>query len=117
MSWFSEALAAGDLSAFAVMSDLIKYHAGSTIINTAAIPGNSSYWIESGEAGAMKLITSDFIVPVSALANEPKRGDEITFQGRRFEVLEPAGVPCWQYSDLAKSFYRIHTKEIERLEP
>lgn len=61
----------------------------------------------------------DFLVPVSALAAEPRLGDRVTETAggwaEVYEVVTPAGEPAWRYSDpLTKSVYRLHTKRVSR---
>ena len=36
--------------------------------------------------------------------------DEIGFLGHTYEVLSPAGKPCWRWSDAFHTAYRIHAK-------
>ena len=57
-----------------------------------------------------RIETRDFIVPKELLASEPQVGDEIGFLGRTYEVLSPAGEPCWRWSDAFHTAYRIHAK-------
>ncbi len=54
----------------------------------------------------------DFIVAASQLGLEPKVGDEIEWNGARYEVLAQAGEPAWRWSDSYKTAMRIHTKRI-----
>ena len=57
-----------------------------------------------------RIETRDFIVPKEFLASEPQVGDEIEFLGNAYEVLSPAGEPCWRWSDAFHTAYRIHAK-------
>ena len=57
-----------------------------------------------------RIETRDFIVPKSELAEPPQVGDEFEFLGQTYEVLAPAGEPCWRWSDAFKTAYRIHAK-------
>ena len=57
-----------------------------------------------------RIETRDFIVPKEYLPLEPQAGDEIEFLGRTYEVLSPAGEPCWRWSDAFHTAYRIHAK-------
>ena len=54
--------------------------------------------------------TRDFIVTREQLPSEPQVGDEVEFLGGTYEVLAPAGEPCWRWSDAFKTAYRIHAK-------
>lgn len=55
----------------------------------------------------------DFIVRAAELPiDEPRIGDEIIFDGRRYLVTAPNGEPCWRWhSRLDHSELRIHAKE------
>ena len=57
-----------------------------------------------------RIETRDFIVPKELLASEPQVGDEIKFLGHTYEVLSPAGEPCWRWSDAFHTAFRIHAK-------
>ena len=57
-----------------------------------------------------RIETRDFIVPKELLSSEPQVGDEIGFLGHTYEVLSPAGEPCWRWSDAFHTAYRIHAK-------
>ena len=59
-----------------------------------------------------RIETRDFIVPKELLASEPQVGDEVEFLGHTYEVLAPAGEPCWRWSDAYHTAYRIHAKDI-----
>jgi len=52
----------------------------------------------------------DFIVTATALVDPPNQGDEITYDGRTYEVLAPNGEPVWRWSDPYCTARRIHTK-------
>lgn len=55
----------------------------------------------------------DFIVRTSDLPNldEPKKGDEIVFDGKTYQVSAPDGEPCWRWhTRQSHSQLRIHAK-------
>lgn len=55
----------------------------------------------------------DFIVRSSDLPNldEPKKGDEIVFDGKTYQVSAPDGEPCWRWhTRQSHSQIRIHAK-------
>lgn len=56
----------------------------------------------------------DFLVLAAALPGiEPRPGDVIVADGRRFEVLALGNdVKGWRWSDPYRQTYRIHTKDI-----
>ena len=77
----------------------VRAVAGRTVFRSA---GESGMWT--------RIETRDFIVPKEYLPLEPQAGDEIEFLGRTYEVLSPAGEPCWRWSDAFHTAYRIHAK-------
>ena len=55
----------------------------------------------------------DFIVRSSDLPtlDEPKKGDEILFDGKTYQVSAPDGEPCWRWhTRQSHSQIRIHAK-------
>ena len=54
----------------------------------------------------------DFLVLAADLGFEPKIGDVIVADGRKYEVLNIGGERCWRWSDPYRQTYRIHTKDI-----
>lgn len=45
-------------------------------------------------------------------ANQPMRGDEIEFEGKRYQVSDSAGDHCWRWHGSLQETYRIHTLQV-----
>lgn len=64
-------------------------------------------------AAVIRFELRDFIIRASDVPglNEPKRGDEIVLDGRRYMVAAPNGEPCWRWhTRQSHTQIRIHTK-------
>jgi len=53
----------------------------------------------------------DFLVLAEDLPFEPKAGDAIISDGRKYEVMELGQDGCWQWTGSHMTTYRIHTKD------
>lgn len=47
-------------------------------------------------------------------AKEPMRGDEIEFDGKRYQVTDAAGENCWRWHGSLQKTYRIHTRQVSK---
>lgn len=74
--------------------------------------GKTLFRSENEYGVTVRTASVDFIVEASDLGQEPKRGDEIIYANRRYEVLAPNNEPCWRWSGTDFKTYRIHTKYI-----
>jgi len=58
----------------------------------------------------------DYLINVSDLGIEPRRGDRITETvgdvSTVYELHDFFGEGSWRYSDPSKTIYRVHTKEV-----
>lgn len=54
----------------------------------------------------------DFLILADELGLEPRAGDVIVAEGRRYEVMDLDEEGCWRWSDPYRQTYRIHTKDI-----
>ncbi len=113
MSLFTEGLEAQEEFRAQFMTDAAVYRRGDRECAVGVTPGET-FFRTSGENGAATVIRAiDFILAASEIEEIgiPKRGDQILFRGRRFEVANPDGEPCWRWSDAGHRIYRIHTKD------
>lgn len=82
-----------------------------TELEVMAVVGSTEYQVDDGGGSFVRTESRDFIIPASALALEPARGDSIIWRNVRYDVLSPDGSPCWRWSDAYHVMKRIHTKE------
>ena len=83
---------------------------GGEALSIKAVVGRTVFRSTDESGIWTRVETRDFIVPKEYLPLEPQAGDEIEFLGRTYEVLSPAGEPCWRWSDAFHTAYRIHAK-------
>lgn len=114
MSLFTEGLDYLETKRLQFMSDPALYRRGADELKINATPGKSLFRATDRNGVTIVIRSEDFIVAASELLSlgVPKRGDLILFNGGRYEVLNPNGEPCWQWSDVENQVYRIHTKSI-----
>lgn len=62
--------------------------------------------------GSAYIESTDFLVAVDALSEQPKKGDKIFLGETEYQVLAPQGENIWRFSDFSKTLYRIHSKRI-----
>lgn len=112
MSFLSEQLELGDALHFEASADPAVYRRGENSASIMAIPGTKLFRVNNEFGVSTVVQSSDFIVRASDIGSfsRPKRGDKIIFNSSAYEVLEPGGEPCWEWSDAKQSLYRIHTK-------
>lgn len=97
------------------LSKDVAYAAGATVLTVPATVGRTTFEVETapGSGVFQKTESRDFIVPAGSLVADPVRGDRIreTVDGAVlvYEVLAPAGQPCWQWADAHRTARRIHT--------
>lgn len=87
----------------AVLASNIPAKLGRTLFRTDDLSGSVTLRFEQ----------RDFIVRSSDLPNldEPKKGDEIVFDGKTYQVSAPDGEPCWRWhTRQSHSQIRIHAK-------
>ena len=93
-----------------VASEIVYKRLGGDALSVKAVVGRTVFRSTDVDGIWTRIETRDFIVPKELLASEPQVGDEIGFLGRTYEVLSPAGEPCWRWSDAFHTAYRIHAK-------
>ncbi len=103
-----KALRAAQLRFVAVKAEYSP--AGGETRTVDAVMGRTSFRATDESGIWTRVEMRDFIVPASQLAAEPGPGDEISFEGKVYEVLAEAGEPAWRWSDSFNTAYRIHTK-------
>lgn len=81
-----------------------------TVYAVSAALGRTLFRAENEYRMTIRIHSIDFLILSSELPVEPARGDEIIYNGKRYEVLAPNDEPCWRWS--SDDTYRIHTKEI-----
>ncbi len=98
----------------------ITYHAGARSLAITAVVGRSVWSIE-GEPIANRLETRDYLIAADDLAVDgwrwtPARGDRIEETDGTtttvYEVLAPAGEPCYRPSDPQGVILRVHTQKV-----
>lgn len=97
-------------------------HAASTVEyrrppDTKTVPatfGRTEYEVEN-ESGLRTGATAvDFLILTSDLSgmfDQPRPGDWIVADGRRYEVMNLGAAGCWRWSDPYRQTYRIHAKD------
>lgn len=86
-----------------VLASNIPAKLGRTLFRTDDLSGSVTLRFEQ----------RDFIVRSSDLPtlDEPKKGDEIVFDGKTYQVSAPDGEPCWRWhTRQSHSQIRIHAK-------
>lgn len=97
----------------------ITYWRAAQSISVRASTGKSRFEVDDGYGGT-RVVWSDltFLVPAADLVIDsqqitPQRHDIIELaNGRRYEVLAPAGQNEWEYVDPYQKLVRIHTMAI-----
>lgn len=94
-------------------TSLVTYERPPDAVEVRATFGRTAY--EAVDDGGMTVGAHvwDFLILADELGMEPRPGDVIVADGRRFEVL-PLGAEIrgWRWSDPYGTTYRIHTKQI-----
>lgn len=62
--------------------------------------------------GSAYIESTDFLIAVDALSEQPKKGDKIFMGETEYQVLAPQGQNVWRFSDFSHNIYRIHSKRI-----
>ena len=81
-----------------------------------ATRGRTIFRAEDGYGIVTRVQSVDFIVSASDLVMMPEKGDEIVFDGLRYEVLAPNNEPVWRYSGNGEEMVRIHTKCVGKVD-
>lgn len=62
--------------------------------------------------GSAYIQSTDFLIAVDAISEQPKKGDKIFMGETEYQVLAPQGQNVWRFSDFSKTIYRVHSKRI-----
>lgn len=101
-------------------SDVLYVRAASSATVKATI-GRQIFEVDDGNGLFTRIETRDYLILVADLILDdvpltPAVGDRILEgdQGTAvvYEVISPAGLPHWQWSDPARLTYRVHTKYV-----
>ena len=82
------------------------------VLRIKASVGRTLFRAENEYGVTIRAESRDFLVAGSDLPNDPVRGDNILYEGHRYEVLAPNGEPVWRWCGTSRLTRRIHTKEI-----
>ena len=85
---------------------------GGEQITVNAALGKTLFRAENEYGATIRIESRDFLVSASEMVNDPERGDQIIYNGCRYEVLAPNSEPVWRWSGSFHHTRRIHTKEI-----
>ena len=77
----------------------------------SAVIGKTVFKVDGG-FGTTYVESTDFIIAVDALSEQPKKGDKIFVGETEYEVLAPQGENVWRFSDFSQTLYRVHSKRI-----
>lgn len=77
----------------------------------AATIGKTIFKLDNGY-GVVYEESTDFLISVALLLDQPRKGDKILWREVEYEVLAPDNEPVWRYSDPYKTTYRIHSKRV-----
>jgi hypothetical protein len=80
--------------------------------NLTAVPGRTLTEADFGEGVIRTDRMHDFIVNIDEFGLVPQRGDTISWDGRKYEVLNPTGGKHFDEIGPYKQLYRIHAKEV-----
>lgn len=81
-------------------------------ITVNATLGKTLFRAENEYGVTIRVESRDFLIAASELVNDPERGDQILYNGTRYEVLAPNSEPVWRWSGSFHTTRRIHTKEV-----
>jgi len=102
---------------FGITAVPVSYVRNGTVLakNVPAKLGKTLFRTDDLAGGVtIRLEQRDFIVRTSDVAaiGEPKKGDEIVYDGHTYMVSAPDGEPCWKWHTRhSHTQLRIHTKE------
>lgn len=70
----------------------------------------TSVTVDDGET-ISKSKVFDWLIDIAHYADEPVRGDKITFDGLVYIVADIGSEHCWRWHDSIKRTRRVHTKQ------
>lgn len=96
----------------AFASSPVEYRRGEDAKTVNASFGMRDYEIVDESGLSVGSHVCDFLVLAAELGFEPKAGDAILADGRKYEVMNLGDEGCWRWSDSFGETYRIHAKEV-----
>ena len=96
-------------------SHRVIYARNSLSISIDAVIGQTEVESQDTQGFIVRSVMRDFIMdtaPIDQHFARPQRGDIITDQSRRYEVVPVGDEPCYRWSDRDHTRYRIHTRLI-----
>ncbi len=114
MGMFLDGLRVHNARLFDSAGTLIIYHRGSIQLSIQSVVGSTDWSDESTNDAYQQLKSVDFILKPTDLniagnLVEPSRGDQITYAGFKYDLLQTGNGSFWAWSDGFRTFYRIHT--------
>ncbi len=102
---------------FDVTASTISYRRGGQELFTdiKAKVGQTPFRADTASGVTIRIEQRDFIVRASDVAamDEPKKADEIIWQGKRYMVFAPNSEPCWRWhTRQSHTQIRIHAKYV-----
>lgn len=119
MSCFDEEITAGlaDIADEAGRLIQVRRDAITRVFN--AVPAVTRVYAQSSESARLQVRERDYIIKADLYRFDvedsrfPLPGDEITDQGKVYEVAALSdATDCWEWSDRGETHFRIHTREI-----
>lgn len=106
---------------FDVTGEPVSYSRDGVVLfaNIKAKVGSTLFRTDDANGITFRIEQRDFIVRVSDMAgfDEPKKGDEIIWDGKAYMVAAPNGEPCWKWHTRhSHTQMRIHAKYLGDLE-
>lgn len=89
--------------------DVVYIQAEGITSHVVAAVGNHFYKSSTADGFTTVARSVDFIIEASQIEREPKDGDLIIYNGRRYAVAAPNGEPIWEWSGSEQTTYRVHT--------
>lgn len=85
---------------------------GHSVFKVKALLGKTLFTTQDEYGITITAHSRDFIIAKEKLPRAPRRGDQISHNGKCYEVLAPNDRKVWDWSGTNEQAYRIHTKEI-----
>ena len=89
----------------------VEYRRGDATQTVLATRGKTD--VELADESGFGVVSAvwDFLIDAETLSVEPKPGDLIVADSRRYEVTNLSSEGCWRWSDPYRTTYRIHTRD------
>lgn len=113
---FSQYIAGAFAASAAIFGKRVKYtRATGGHVYLDAVQGRTTFDATDDDGVTITFVSTDFIFPACLLVIEgeqvtPNDYDEITTDGKTYEVARPGSGQSWSYSDTTETQLRVHTK-------